>query len=62
MIFSFRSYTVICIHGIGTHVAGIIAANATGMYKTGYIPKMPFIGVAPQVTIGACKNNLLLTN
>lgn len=43
------------ICGIGTHVAGIIAANATGITEMGYIPNIPFVGVAPQVTLGACK-------
>ncbi|CAF2812171.1 unnamed protein product [Rotaria sp. Silwood2] len=37
----------------GTHVAGIIAANATGMSQTGFIPIAPFFGVAPQATLGA---------
>lgn len=39
----------------GTHVTGIIAANATGITETGFISYVPFVGVAPQVTIGACK-------
>jgi hypothetical protein len=43
------------IHDTGTHVAGIIAANSTGINETAYIPSMPFFGVAPQVTLGACK-------
>ena len=55
----FRSDTFPYIHYAGTHVAGIIAANATGKYETGYTPYMPFIGIAPQVTIGACKFSLL---
>ncbi|KND00056.1 uncharacterized protein SPPG_04400 [Spizellomyces punctatus DAOM BR117] len=36
----------------GTHVAGIIAANATGMAKE-WAPVTPFLGVAPQATLGA---------
>ncbi|CAF4155643.1 unnamed protein product [Rotaria sp. Silwood2] len=38
---------------LGTHVAGIIAANATGISQTGFIPAAPFLGVAPQATLGA---------
>ncbi|CAF4857197.1 unnamed protein product [Rotaria sp. Silwood1] len=37
----------------GTHVAGIIAANATQLNTTGFIPIEPFLGVAPEVTLGA---------
>ncbi|CAF4928060.1 unnamed protein product [Rotaria sp. Silwood1] len=37
----------------GTHVAGIIAANATGISQTSFIPYVPFVGVAPQATLGA---------
>lgn len=47
-----------CLDGIlsiGTHVAGIIAANTTGINQTAFIPAVPFIGVAPQVILGACK-------
>jgi len=40
---------------IGTHVAGIIAANTTGITEEDFTSYIPFIGVAPQVTIGACK-------
>ncbi|CAF1031488.1 unnamed protein product [Rotaria sp. Silwood1] len=40
----------------GTHVAGIVAANATGISQTGYIPAVPFLGVAPQATLGACND------
>ena len=39
----------------GTHVAGIIAANTTGITEKGFISPVPFMGVAPQATIGACK-------
>ena len=39
---------------LGTHVAGIIAANTTGMFQTGFNPVAPFLGVAPQATLGAC--------
>ncbi|CAF1100308.1 unnamed protein product [Rotaria sordida] len=37
----------------GTHVAGIVAGNATKMFQTGFIPIAPFLGVAPQATLGA---------
>ncbi|CAF3474670.1 unnamed protein product, partial [Rotaria sp. Silwood2] len=37
----------------GTHIAGILAANATEIVQTNYSPIEPFIGVAPQATIGA---------
>ncbi|KAJ3186076.1 hypothetical protein HDU85_000991 [Gaertneriomyces sp. JEL0708] len=37
----------------GTHVAGIIAANATGMTGAEWTPVVPFTGVAPQAQIGA---------
>lgn len=40
-------------------MAGIVAANATGITQAGFIPFQPFLGVAPQATIGACK--LLIT-
>lgn len=46
---------------LGTHVAGIVAANATEINQTGFIPFQPFIGVAPQVTLGACKLQRYLT-
>ncbi|CAF4998618.1 unnamed protein product, partial [Rotaria sp. Silwood1] len=36
-----------------THIAGILAANATEIVQTNYSPLEPFIGVAPQATIGA---------
>ncbi|KAF9988655.1 hypothetical protein BGZ75_008896, partial [Mortierella antarctica] len=38
--------------GHGTHVAGIIGANAMNI-KTSPKPPQPFIGVAPEVTFGA---------
>ncbi|CAF3755063.1 unnamed protein product [Rotaria sp. Silwood1] len=38
----------------GTHVAGIIAANATEISQIGFMPIVPFLGVAPQATLGAC--------
>ncbi|CAF0768404.1 unnamed protein product [Adineta ricciae] len=37
----------------GTHVAGIIAANSTGITSLNFTSYMPFLGVAPQVTLGA---------
>ncbi|CAF1210399.1 unnamed protein product [Adineta ricciae] len=37
----------------GTHVAGIIAANTTGIKDTLFSPSVPFSGVAPNVVIGA---------
>lgn len=40
----------------GTHVAGIVAANGTSMSQTGFIPIVPFVGVAPDATLGACKH------
>ncbi|CAF4852497.1 unnamed protein product, partial [Rotaria sp. Silwood1] len=51
----------------GTHVAGIVAANATGISQTGYIPAVPFLGVAPQATLGAyrifgCANDGVTTD
>ena len=48
------------INNTGTHVAGIIAADATGKYETNYTPYIPFVGVAPQVTLGACKSPYLI--
>ncbi|CAF0927881.1 unnamed protein product [Rotaria sp. Silwood1] len=39
--------------GYGTHVAGILAANATEVLQTDYSPIEPFLGVAPQATIGS---------
>ena len=44
-----------CVNSIGTHVAGIIAANSTGITSLNFASYMPFLGVAPQVTLGACK-------
>ncbi|CAF3376189.1 unnamed protein product, partial [Rotaria sp. Silwood2] len=38
----------------GTHVAGIIAANATEINETGFIPFQSFVGVAPQAILGSC--------
>ena len=37
----------------GTLVAGVIAANTTGITQTQYATEVPFIGVAPQATLGA---------
>ncbi|CAF3304435.1 unnamed protein product [Rotaria socialis] len=37
----------------GTHVAGIVAANATAISQTGFTPIVPFVGVAPQAILGA---------
>jgi hypothetical protein len=51
----FRIFIDDYIHHIGTHVAGIIAANITGISQTYFTPSVPFSGVAPDVTIGACK-------
>jgi hypothetical protein len=50
-----RIIFLVCIIILGTQVAGIIAANATDITQTGYIPVEPFLGVAPQATIGSCK-------
>lgn len=36
-------------------MAGIIAANTSGITQTAFIPSVPFVGVAPQVTLSACK-------
>jgi hypothetical protein len=57
IVFSVSSIIIflICIIILGTQVAGIIAANATDITQTGYIPVEPFLGVAPQATIGSCK-------
>ncbi|KAF9979453.1 hypothetical protein BGZ65_006548, partial [Modicella reniformis] len=38
--------------GHGTHVAGIIGANALNI-KSGPKPPQPFVGVAPEVTLGS---------
>ena len=43
------------ICNLGTHVAGLIAANTSGIIEKEFISPVPFIGVAPRVTIGACK-------
>ncbi|KAF9206453.1 hypothetical protein BGZ49_002413 [Haplosporangium sp. Z 27] len=40
-------------NGHGTHVAGIVGANALNI--TDPVPPVPFIGVAPEVTFGAYK-------
>ncbi|RUS30002.1 peptidase S8/S53 domain-containing protein [Jimgerdemannia flammicorona] len=40
-----------CSTGHGTHTAGILGANA--MHITKPAPAVPFVGVAPEVTIGA---------
>ncbi|KAJ3014587.1 UNVERIFIED_CONTAM: hypothetical protein HDU68_000216 [Siphonaria sp. JEL0065] len=37
----------------GTHVAGIIGANALNIVEKGFVPTIPFTGVAPEVTLGA---------
>jgi subtilisin family serine protease len=37
----------------GTHVAGIVAANALNITTVGFIPDFPFTGVAPDATLGA---------
>ncbi|KAJ3034048.1 hypothetical protein HDU99_010753, partial [Rhizoclosmatium hyalinum] len=37
----------------GTHVAGIIAADARNITQAGWIPSVPFTGVAPDATIFA---------
>ncbi|KAJ1553296.1 hypothetical protein HK405_008339 [Cladochytrium tenue] len=37
----------------GTHVAGIIAADATAITESGFVPAFPFTGVAPSATLGA---------
>ncbi|KAJ3107299.1 hypothetical protein HDU97_004438 [Phlyctochytrium planicorne] len=37
----------------GTHVAGIIAADARNLTNPAYISQVPFTGVAPGVTLGA---------
>ncbi|CAF1033567.1 unnamed protein product [Adineta steineri] len=37
--------------GHGTHVAGILAANATNIDEAFYTPIVPFVGVAPESTI-----------
>jgi subtilisin family serine protease len=39
----------------GTHVAGIIGAEAMNISENGFAPNVPFVGVAPQAIIGACK-------
>jgi hypothetical protein len=51
----FSSSILVYTNDAGTHVAGIIAANATDINETVFIPFEPFVGVAPQVTLGACK-------
>lgn len=49
-------YIAFYAYNIGTHVAGIIAANTTGITEQGFVSALPFIGIAPQVTLGACKS------
>lgn len=39
---------------IGTHVAGIIVTNTTGITDPKFVPYKHFLGVAPDVTLGAC--------
>ncbi|KAJ3053662.1 hypothetical protein HK097_003676 [Rhizophlyctis rosea] len=41
--------------GHGTHVAGIIAGNATGITDPAWKPAIDWWGVAPQATLGAYK-------
>ncbi|KAJ3010833.1 hypothetical protein HKX48_007170 [Thoreauomyces humboldtii] len=36
----------------GTHTTGIIGASAIGMNQPGFIPYLPFQGVAPKATLG----------
>ncbi|TPX57143.1 hypothetical protein PhCBS80983_g04046 [Powellomyces hirtus] len=36
----------------GTHVAGIIGASATNIKVPGFVPAIPFVGVAPEATLG----------
>ncbi|CAO3574562.1 unnamed protein product [Mortierella alpina] len=40
-------------YGHGTHVAGIIGANALNIASKKLKPPQPFVGVAPEVTLGA---------
>ncbi|KAF9575161.1 hypothetical protein EC968_004097 [Mortierella alpina] len=40
-------------YGHGTHVAGIIGANALNISSKKLKPPQPFVGVAPEVTLGA---------
>lgn len=40
---------------LGTHVAGIVGADASKITQAGFVPAIPFVGVAPQVTISSCK-------
>ncbi|KAF9940621.1 hypothetical protein BGZ67_007259 [Mortierella alpina] len=40
-------------YGHGTHVAGIIGANALNISSKELKPPQPFVGVAPEVTLGA---------
>jgi subtilisin family serine protease len=37
----------------GTHVAGIIGANAVDRTESGFVPAVPFTGAAPDVQLGA---------
>ncbi len=52
---NYSSFLCLRIFFPGTHVSGIIAANTTGITQNIFIPFTPFIGVAPQVTLGMCK-------
>lgn len=36
-------------------MAGIIGANAAAITQDGFVPFIPFVGVAPGVTMGVCK-------
>ncbi|KAJ3228006.1 hypothetical protein HDU81_006373 [Chytriomyces hyalinus] len=40
-----------CDSSHGTHVSGIIAADARNMTKEGFVPSFPFTGVAPDANI-----------
>lgn len=36
-------------------MAGILGADASNITQAGYVPAVPFVGVAPEVTIASCK-------
>ncbi len=38
--------------GYDTHASGIIGAVATNITSPGFIPPIPFTGVAPEATLG----------
>ena len=56
------TYIAFYAYNIGTHVAGIIAANTTGITDQGFVSALPFIGIAPQVLLVHVNLSILITS